>query len=329
MITLLQKIYEKAQSAVRIGNNQGEWFHTNAGIRQGDPLSPLLFITYLERVMDHVKESNYGIRLSGVLVNNLRFADDINLIDEDYKSLQEQLEKTRAIAEQAGLFMNIGKTKTMVFGDRKIGQEIQIGDKNIENVDKLEYLGSLITWDNNCSEVIRRQIGKAAGTIASLRHIWNGKKLTVQNKRRILATCAFSVLLYASETWTLKETDKKKLLAFEMKCYRRILRINWKDMIRNKNIRKTIAREETIIDTIKKRKLRQFGHICTMHDNRLKKHTIFAKTDGKPPRGRPCREWMDDIKDWCGRSGQDLLHLAQDRRMWKKLIRTVVGPNGQ
>ena len=52
MVTLLQKIYEKAQSAVRIGNNQGEWFHTNAGTRQGDPLSPLLFITYLERVMD-------------------------------------------------------------------------------------------------------------------------------------------------------------------------------------------------------------------------------------------------------------------------------------
>ena len=145
MVTLLQKVYEKAQSAVRIGKNQGEWFHTNAGTRQGDPLSPLLFIAYLERVMDHVKESNCGIRLSGVLVNNLRFADDINLIDEDYKSLQEQLEKTRAIAEQAGLFVNIEKTKTMVFGDRKIEQEIQIGDKNIENVDKFEYLGSLIT----------------------------------------------------------------------------------------------------------------------------------------------------------------------------------------
>ena len=150
----------------------------------------------------------------------------------------------------------------MVLGDRKIEQEIQIGGKNVENVDKFEYLGSLITWDNNCSEEIRRRIGKAAGTMASLRHVWNGKKLTIQNKLRILTTCVFSVLLYASETWTLKETDKKKLLAFEIKCYRRILRISWKDMIRNEDIRKTIAREETIIDTIKKRKLRLFGHIC-------------------------------------------------------------------
>ena len=61
-------------------------------------------------------------------------------------------------------------------------------------------------------------------------------------------------------------------------------------MIRNEGIRKIIAREEAIIDTIKKRKLRLFGYICRMNDNRLIKHTIFEKIDGKPRRGRPCRE---------------------------------------
>ena len=95
--------------------------------------------------MDHVKETNCGIRLSGALVNNLRFTDDIDLINEAYKSLQVLLRKTRAVAEQAGLIVNIGKTKTMVFGDRKIEQEVQIGSKNVENVDKFEYLGSVIT----------------------------------------------------------------------------------------------------------------------------------------------------------------------------------------
>ena len=86
MVTLLQKIYEKAQSVVRVGRYQGEWFRTNVGTRQGDPLSPLMFIMYLERVMDHVKESNCGMRLSGTLVNNLRFVDDIDLIDERRKN---------------------------------------------------------------------------------------------------------------------------------------------------------------------------------------------------------------------------------------------------
>ena len=164
--------------------------------------------------------------------------------------------------------------------------------------------------------------------MASLRHVWNGIELNVQNKLRILRACVFSILLYASGTSTLKETDRK-VLALQMKCCRSILRISWKDMIRNQDIRKTMAREETIIDTIKKRKIRLFGHICRMNDNRLIKHTIVAKIDGKPRKGRPSREWLDDINDWCGRSGQDLLHLAQDRWMWKKLIRTVVGPNGR
>ena len=82
-----------------MGRHQGEWFRTNAKTRQGDSLSLLVFIAYLERVMDHVKENNCRISLGGILVNKLRFADNIDLIDEDYKSPQEQLEKTIAVAE--------------------------------------------------------------------------------------------------------------------------------------------------------------------------------------------------------------------------------------
>jgi hypothetical protein len=320
MVTLLQKIYEKSLSAVRIGKDNGEWFQTDEGTRQGDPLSPLLFIAYLERVMDQVRQNTCGINISGMLINNLRFADDIDIIDEDVSSLQRQIELTKIAAEQAGLILNINKTKTMVFGDRNIDNSIQVAGNTIENVEKFEYLGSLLTWDNNCSEEIKRRIGKATGTMASLKHIWNSRKLKLENKLRILTTCVFSVLLYASETWTLKEVDRKKLLAFEMKCYRRVLRINWQDMVRNDDIRKKISKAETIIDIIKKRKLRLFGHICRMDDCRLIKHLIFGKMDGKPRRGRPCREWLDDITEWCQRSGHDLFHLAQDRRAWKNLI---------
>jgi hypothetical protein len=320
MVTLLQEIYEKSQSAVRIGKDNGEWFRTDVGTRQGDPLSPLLFIAYLERVMDQVRQNTCGINISGILINNLRFADDIDLIDEDVSSLQRQIELTKTAAEQAGLILNINKTKTMVFGDRNIDNSIQVAGNTIENVEKFEYLGSLLTWDNNCSEEIKRRIGKATGAMASLKHIWNSKKLKLENKLRILTTCVFSVLLYASETWTLKETDRNKLMAFEMKCYRRVLRINWQDMVRNEDIRKKISKKETIIDIIKKRKLRLFGHICRMDDSRLIKHLILGKMDGKSRRGRPCREWLDDITEWCQRSGHDLFHLAQDRRAWKNLI---------
>ena len=320
MVTLLQKIYEKAQAAVRVGKENGEWFGTDVGTRQGDPLSPLLFIAYLDRVMDQVRENTCGVNIGGIRINNLRFADDIDLIDEDVNSLQSQIEQTKEAAEQAGLLVHTKKTKTMVFGERNIDNNIQVAGETIENVEKFEYLGSVLTWDNNCSEEIKRRIGKATGAMASLKHIWNSKKLRIDNKLKLLTTCVFSVLLYASETWTLKETDKKKLLTFEMKCYRRILRINWRDMIRNEDIRKKIAKEKTIIDTIRRRKLGLFGHICRMNDNRLVKHTVLSQMEGKSRRGRPCREWLDDITEWCQRSGQDLFHLAQDRQAWKNLI---------
>ena len=171
MVTLLQKIYEKSQTAVRIGEDTGEWFRADVGTRQGDPLSPLLFITYLERVMDQMRWNTSGIKISGILINNLRFADDINLIDEDVSSLQRQIELTKTAAEQAGLILNINKTKTMVFGERNIDNSIQIAGNTIENVEKFEYLGSLLTWDNNWSEEIKMRIGKAIGAMASLRHM--------------------------------------------------------------------------------------------------------------------------------------------------------------
>jgi hypothetical protein len=208
----------------------------------------------------------------------------------------------------------------MTFGDSNMDNSIQVAGNTIENVENFEYLGSLPTWDNNCSEEIKRRIGKATGAMASLRHIWNSKKLKLENKLRILSTCMFSVLLYASETWTLKEVDRKKLLVFEMKCYRRVLRINWQNMVRNEEIRKKISKEEIIIDIIKKRQLRLFGHICRIDDCRLTKHLIFGKMDGKGRRGRPCREGLDGITEWCQRSGHDLFHLAQDRRACKNLI---------
>lgn len=176
--------------------------------------------------MDQLKENICGINISGTIVNNLRFADDIDLIDENSSSLQNQIELVKKSTEQAGLIINTNKTKTMVFGQQNINYRIQVAGKTIENVEKFEYLESLLTWDNNCSEEIKRRIGKAIGAMTSLKHVWNTKKMKIENKLKVLTTCVFSVLLYASETRILKEADKNKRLAFEMKCYRRILQIN-------------------------------------------------------------------------------------------------------
>ncbi|CAF3364939.1 unnamed protein product [Rotaria socialis] len=151
-----KNIYEKAQSAVQVEKETGEWFQTSVGSRQGDPLSPLLFITYHELVMDKVMQTNDGINISRTLVNNLRFADDIDVLEEDCELLHQQTEQIRVAAEEAALIMNTKKTKTLVFGDRNIEKHVQIAETTRENVEQFEYLGSLITWDNNCTDEVRK-----------------------------------------------------------------------------------------------------------------------------------------------------------------------------
>ena len=75
---------------------------------------------------------------------------------------------------------------------------------------------------------------------------------------------SFPVLLYAAETWTVNKEDEKRLLAFEMRCYRHILAVKWQDRRTNEEIRAVVQRKETAMDTIRMRKLQLFGHICRM-----------------------------------------------------------------
>jgi len=96
---------------------------------------------------------------------------------------------------------------------------MKVGDKELENVTKFEYLGSLLSWDNDCGKEIRR-IAKALGAMAGFKKIWTSKEINVKTKFSILKACLFSILMYASESWTLRKRDKDKLMAFEIRCYR-------------------------------------------------------------------------------------------------------------
>jgi Domain of unknown function (DUF6451) len=120
----------------------------------------------------------------------------------------------------------------------------------VKNVTEFEYLGSLITWDNDGTIEIKRRIGKATGVMAGFRNIWKSKNINSATKLEILKTCVFSVLLYACETWSLKKKDKDLLMAFEMRCYRRILHIRWQHKITNEKVRRRTRKKQNIVQTV-------------------------------------------------------------------------------
>jgi hypothetical protein len=329
LIRIMQNVCEISQSAVRVGGELGDWFKTTVGTRQGDPISPTTFISYLERVMDSVRDNGTGISVHGRKINNLKFADDIDLLEEDRDELQGNLERINEAGEAAGLQINIEKTMTMVFGQECIEEELEIGDRNIVNVTEFVYLGSLMTWDNDCNKEIRRRIARATGAMAGFKTIWNSKHISTETKISIIRTCVFSVLLFACETWTLRKKDNDLLLAFEMKCYRRILHIRWQQKITNGEVRRRVGSSRNIIQLIMERKLGLFGHICRMGDDRLVKCVVFGMMDGQTRRGRPSREWLDDIKEWCQMDIYTLSRMAQDRTQWRGIVKKALDTNGR
>ena len=101
--------------------------------------------------------------------------DDINLIEGSCETLQDSVRLLNDAGNRAGLKISIEKTKTMMFGREEMANEIKVGDQKVGNVKKFVYLGSLLTWDNDCTKEIKRRIVKAKGIMAGFNNIWKSK----------------------------------------------------------------------------------------------------------------------------------------------------------
>jgi len=123
--------------------------------------------------MDIVKDNNTGVSVQGNLFNNLKFADDIDLLEECRDKLQDNLTKVDEASKAAGLKINISKTKSMVSGREDIGQHLVVDSSEVENVTEFVHLGSLLTSDGDCSKEIKRRIARATGVMAEFKSIWN------------------------------------------------------------------------------------------------------------------------------------------------------------
>src|SRR3989454_11455300 len=154
LVQILRDMGERSKMAVKVGQEVGEWFTTTIGTRQGDPISPNIFITYLERVMDVIQDNGTGISVQGEMINNLLFADDIDLLEESCVALQNSDNLLSEAGIDARLRINIEMTKTTIFGKEDIEQQIEILNSRIENVkDCISW--KCCVWDNIYKSFIR------------------------------------------------------------------------------------------------------------------------------------------------------------------------------
>ena len=99
--------------------------------------------------------------------------------------------------------------------------------------------------------------------------------------------------------------------------------------VKNEEVRRRLDVKENLMQVIMKRKLGLFGHVCRMDDSRKIKSVMFGMMNGNTRRGRPSREWLDDIQDWCGKDLHSLSLEAQDRARWRYIIGTALNTYGQ
>jgi hypothetical protein len=235
LIDLLRELYNKQEATVRTEFGETDSFKIGKGLRQGCPLSPTKFNVYAERVMKRagMEEADEGLRIGGRKVNNLRYADDTTLLAANITDLQNLIRKVKTSSEEAGLFLNIKKTKIM--STTKL-QGFKLDNEELEVVSRFPFLGSTIKEDGDCREDINKRLALGRAAVIGLDKIWKGKDVKTETKVRLMEALVFPVAMYGAESWTTRKADIKKIEAFENWSWRKMLRISWKEKRTNASI---------------------------------------------------------------------------------------------
>ena len=182
-------------------------------------------------------EAQAGIKISGRNINNLRYADDTTLMAESEEELKILLMKVKEESEKVGLKLNIQKMKIMASGP------ITSWQIDGETVTDFILGGSKITADGECSHEIERRLLLGRKVMTNLDSILKSRDVTLPTQVRLVKAMVFPVVMYGCESWTVKKAEYQRIDAFELWCWRRLLRVTWTARRSNHSILKEINPE--------------------------------------------------------------------------------------
>ena len=191
--------------------------------------------------------------IAGRNINNLRYADDITLMAESEEKLKILLIKVKEENEKVGLKLNIQKTKIMASGPIT---SWQIDGKAVETVADFIFLGSKITADGDCSHEIKRHLLPGRKVMTTLDRILKSRHITLLTKVHLVKAMVFPIVMYECESWITKKAEHQIIDAFEVWCWRRLLRVPWTEKRANQSIPKEISSEYSLEGLMLKLKLR-------------------------------------------------------------------------
>uniref|UniRef100_A0A914X2B8 Reverse transcriptase domain-containing protein n=1 Tax=Plectus sambesii TaxID=2011161 RepID=A0A914X2B8_9BILA len=219
-----------------------------------------------------------------------------------------------------GLYLNVKKTKVMTTASNGT-VHITIDNEDFESVQDFLFLRSKIDRGGDSGPEVKQRIALGRSAMQGMEKIWKSKDISIATRTRMINAIVFLISTYACESWMLKKGDKRKIDAFELWVWRRMLRVPWTAMVTNKTILERIKSKGSLEGKITKQQLSYFGHI--MRANSLETALMLSKVSGLRRRGRQRTRWLDTIKADTNMNMKDLKEAVRDREAWKKTIHKV------
>ena len=200
---------------------------------------------------------------------------------------------------------------------------VRLNGEELEEVDQFRYLGSVINGNGGVEADVRHRVNEGCKVLGALKGVMKNRGLGMNVKKVLYEKVVLPTVIYGSESWVMKVTERQKLNVFEIKCLRSMTGVSWLDRARNEVVRARTGVRRELAARVGMNVLRWFGHVERMDNERLLKKVMNVKVDGRSARGRPRFGWMDGVKRALNDRRMDMREpseCARNRNEWRMIV---------